>query len=137
MDQDPIIPRTPRSGIDRRVEERREQCAWHEGRDRTIDEINASTSRHSGQWLVLMWAVGIMSGLVVLIGSMVWTTAQHTNDVVVAMDKTFTSYMVAHMQESEDGFRRIEGNEQAIKNNATILMDHDQRLRRIEIGKGL
>lgn len=114
------------------MSERREQCDWHDGRDKTIQEINNATAKHTGQWAILMWGVGIMSGLIVLIGSMVWTTSQHTNQVVQNMDKTFTSYMVAHMQESEDGFRRIEINEQSIRHNNELLLSHDQRLQRIE-----
>ena len=127
--KDPDLP----AGIsERRKNQRREQCEWHEGRDKIITDSGVAIAKHSGQWTILMWGVGLMSGIIVLFGGLIWTTSTHTNELVVNMDKTFTGYMLAHMKESEEGFRRIKGNELKIEINEKTLGQHDKRIDRLE-----
>ena len=125
-------PDLPKGQEERRVNQRREQCEYHEDRDKVIIKSGKAIARHSGQWTILMWGMGLLSGVILVIGGVMYTTANSTNALVIQMDKTFTAYMTSHIQESQEGFRRIKLNEVGIKVNFDHIGIHEKRLDRIE-----
>jgi len=105
--------------------ERRKQCTDHVKQDEHIEHISRAIAKHSGQWKILMWGVSLLAGAVISFGFMIHQTAANTQKSVINIDKTFSTFMGVHIQESKYNDKRI--------NNAELMLtNHEQRIDSLE-----
>lgn len=93
-------------------------CVFHEGRNELINEISSkveediipAVNRHSGQWKMLLWGMGIFSSILV---GYAYSTHEESKELKVEMtsqvkvittsvaklDKLMTGYMARHNEE--------------------------------------
>ena len=80
---------------------------------------SAAIAKHSGQWKILLWILGIGITIMCMIAGGAYTSQQNTletvNTSVQNIDKALTAYIASHTAESRDGFRRIQAAEEGIR----------------------
>lgn len=89
-----------------------EYCPMHEGNTQAI-------GKHTGQWKILLWILGIGIGTMSTIAGAAYYSQQEAIGAIAesvhSIDKTMTAYVASHTAESKDGFRRITNLEEHVK----------------------
>ena len=108
-----------------RTNERREHCKLHDTQTKEIVGIGNAVQKHTGQWTILMWGVGLIGGLLIMLGVIQNNNLKETQIAVVGMDKTFTAYIATARVENREIARRVDGLE-------ALFNKHELRIDKLE-----
>jgi hypothetical protein len=86
-------------------------CPHHEENTKMIGKQGFAIGRHSGQWTLLLWILGLGIGGLITVAGLAYKTQQESIDIIAtsvhSIDKVMTAYVASHTMESLSGFRRI------------------------------
>lgn len=86
-------------------------CPYHEENSKIIGKHGYVIGRHSGQWTLLLWILGIGIGLMTTIAGTAYYTQVKAIDVishsVYSIDKVMTNYVSVNTEKSKESVRRI------------------------------
>ena len=120
----------------RHDEDRREfPCSEHATQHKEITKIGNFVARQDGQWKILLWGIALVFGTVAGATFTAHNNAVATRDAINKIDKSFTVYMLTHVSETKEGFKRISENNTDIMKNRQLLHEHNDRLKALEFYK--